>query len=175
MEAHEYMAQGMEEVPPDVKGIVAASAVQLTFGHEDYLLHPFEHVVIYPHPFPSPQHPEEWHVCEHFEEDGVIMFSAEQLVPGFLEPHRFLNIGLYEFARVFMRQHPAVRFPLITAEHWPELEAISNFPKDKTIQYIGLREIDLTALAVVYFFDFEGKFKAKLPDEYAMIKSALKV
>jgi hypothetical protein len=175
MEANEFMAQGMESAPPDVKGIVAASAVQLTFGHEDYLLNPFEHIVIYPHPFPSPQHPEEWHACEHFEEDGVIMFSAEQLVPGFLEPQRFLNLGLYEYARVFMHRNPALRFPQITEEHWPALEAISNFPKDKTIKYIGLHEIDLTALAVVYFYDFEEKFKAMLPLEYGVIKGALKV
>ncbi len=175
MEANEFMAQGMEAVPPDVKGIVAASAVQLTFGQADYLLNPFEHIIIYPHPFPSPQHPEEWHACEHFEEDGVIMFSAEQLMPGFLEPQRFLNIGLYEFARVFMRKYPAVPFPQITVEHWPNLVAVSNFPKDKTIQYIGLKEIDLTALAVVYFFDFGEKFKEAMPHEYAVIKDALKV
>ncbi|MBK8562100.1 MAG: zinc-dependent peptidase [Saprospiraceae bacterium] len=175
MEANEFMGQGMEAVPPDVKGIVAASAVQLTFGHEDYLLNPFEHIVIYPHRFPSPQFPSQMHTCEHFEEDGVILFSAEQLMPGFLEPQRYLNTGLYEFARVFMRKYPAVSFPQITEEQWPALEAISNFPKDKTIQYIGLREIDLTALAVVYFFDFEGKFKEILPHEFRVIKDALKV
>lgn len=175
MEANEFMAQGMEAVPPDVKGIVAASAVQVTFGHDDYLLNPFEHIIIYPHPFPSPQHPEEWHACEHFEEDGVIMLSAEQLVPGFLEPTRFLHIGLYEYARVFMHCHPAFEFPIITEEHWPALEQISGFPKDKTIKYIGLREIDLTALAVVYFFGFGEKFKVLLPREYDGIARALKV
>jgi Glucose-regulated metallo-peptidase M90 len=175
MEANEFMAQGMEAVPPDVKGIAAASVVQLTFYHEDYLLSKFEHIVIYPHPFPSPQHPEEWHVCEHFEEDGVIMFSAEQLVPGFLEPKRFLNIGLYEYARVFMRCHPEVSFHHFDEEHWPAFEQISGFPKDKTIQFIGLKEIDMTALAVVYFFCFEEKFKAKLPKEFEALARALKM
>ena len=176
MEANEFMAQGMDDVvPPDVKGIAAATAVQLTFGHEDYLLNPFEHIVIYPHPFPSPQHPDQWHVCEHFEEDGVIMFSAEQLVPGFLEPHRFLNIGLYEYARVFKHCHPAVHFPEINDSHWPALELVSGFPKEKTIQYIGLKEIDLTALATVYYLCFGERFREQLPVEYRVFSDALKL
>lgn len=175
MEGNEFMSQGMETVPPDVKGVVAAAIVQLTFGHDDYLLNKFEHIVIYPHPFPSPQYPDQWHACEHFEEDGVIMFSAEQLVPGFLEPQRFLNIGLYEYAKVFMRCHPTIKFPHINEAHWPMLVQISNFPQDKTIQYIGLKEIDLVALAVAYYFSFGEKFKALLPEEYAGIAKALKM
>jgi Glucose-regulated metallo-peptidase M90 len=175
MEANEFTGQGMEAVPPDIKGVIAASAVQLTFGHEDYLMSKFEHIIVYPHPFPSPQYPEEWHVCEHFEEDGVIMFSAEQLMPGFLQPKRFLNIGLYEYTRVFRNCHPAVAFPLFGEEHWPSLVQISGFPKDKTIQYVGLKEIDLTALAVVYFFVFGEKFKEVLSAEYEALVAALKV
>jgi hypothetical protein len=167
IEANEFMAQGMEAVPPDLKAVVAASVVQLTFGQEDYLLNKFEHVIIYPHPFPSPQYPDQWHVCEHFEEDGVVMFSAEQLMPGFLDPHHFLHIGLYEYTRVFRNCHPMVAFPdYISEEHWPDLERISNFPKEKTMKYIGLKEIDLVALAAVYFFVFPEKFKAQLPAIY---------
>ncbi|MCU0346709.1 MAG: zinc-dependent peptidase [Saprospiraceae bacterium] len=175
MEANEYMGQGMEEVPPDVKGVIAACAVQLTFGHEDYLMNKFEHIVVYPHPFPSPQYPDQWHSSEHFAEDGVIMFSAEQLMPGFVQPQRFLNIGLYEYTRVFRYCHPEVVFPEIGEAHWPVLVEISGFPKDKTIQYIGLREIDMVALAVVYFFGFGERFKALLPAEYESLAIALRL
>ena len=122
MEANEFMPQGMETVPPDLKGVIAASAVQVTLGHEDYLMSKFEHIIVYPHPFPSPQFPDEWHASEFYEEDGVIMFSAEQLMPGFMQPKRFFNIGLYEYARVFRHCHPEVAFPAIGEEHWPALE-----------------------------------------------------
>lgn len=175
MEATEFMGQGIEDVPIDLKAVVAASAVQVTFGHEDYLLPPFEHVVVYPHPFPSPQFPDQWHASEFYEADGVIMFSAEQLMPGFMQPQRFLNIGLYEYTRVFKHRHPEVVFPPIGEAHWPALEKISGFPKDKTIMYIGLREIDLVALAAVYFFGFGGRFREVLPGEYAGFVGALKV
>lgn len=173
MEANEFMPQGMEDVPPDIKAVVAASVVQVTFGQEDYLLNKFEHIVIYPHPFPSPQFPDQWHASEFFEEDGVIMFSAEQLMPGFLQPQRFLHIGLYEYVRVFRHSYPSVAFPYVGKEHWPMLEQVSSFPKDKTIQYIGLHEIDMVALAAVYFFVFPENFKAQLPDIYDGFAQAL--
>lgn len=175
MEANEFMGQGMEVVPPDIRGVVAASVVQITFGYEDYLLNKFEHIIIYPHRFPSPQHPSALHASEHYEEDGAIIFSAEQLMPGFMQPHRFLNIGLYEYTRVFRNCHPEVIFPHIGEEHWPALEEISGFPQDKTIQYIGLAEIDLVALGVVYFYDFGEKFMAVLKEEYEAIGRALRV
>ena len=56
------------------------------------------------------------------EEKGVVMFSAEQLMPGFMQPKRFFNIGLYEYARVFRHCHPELAFPAIGEEHWPALE-----------------------------------------------------
>ena len=118
---------------------------------------------------------EEWHASEHFEEDGVIMFSAEQLMPGFMQPKRFLNIGLYEYTRVFRNCYPTVTFPSFGEEYWPALEEISGFQKDKTIKYIGLKEIDMTALAVSHFFVFGEKFKEVLPTEYAALAAALKV
>lgn len=173
MQAVEFMPQGMEQVSPDVKGVVAACAVQMTFGQKDYLPGKFEHIVVYKHPFPSPQYPEHWHASEHFEEDGVIMFSTEQLMPGFLQPQRFFNIGLYEYARVFRTNNPDIAFPQVGEEHWPALEYISRFPKDKNIQYIGLPQIDLVALAVSHFFVFPENFKATLPDIYEGLARAL--
>ncbi len=173
LQAVEFMPQGMEQLTPDVKGAIAACAVQVTFGQEDYLLSKFEHIVVYKHPFPSPQYPEHWHASEHYEEDGVIMFSTEQLMPGFLQPQRFFNIGLYEYARVLRNCHPEIAFPHVDEEHWPALERISQFPRDKNIKYIGLPEVDLVALAVSHFFVFPENFKATLPNLYQELASAL--
>ncbi len=166
MEANEFMAQGMEEVPLDVKGVIAATVVQLTFGQEDYRLSKFEHIIVYPHPFPSPQYPEQWHASEIFEEDGVIMFSAEQLMPAFLQPQRFFSVGLYEYARVFRRCYPGVVFPVFDENSWASLEQVSGFQKSHVEKWIGLTDLDVTAVAVVYFFVFPEKFKSVLPEAY---------
>jgi hypothetical protein len=166
MHANEFMPQGMDNVPVDVKGVVAASVVQLTFGLDDYLLNKFEHIVIYPHPFPSPQFPEKWHTSEIYEEDGVILFSAEQLMASFLQPVRFFNSGLYEYARVFRRCYPAVVFPSFGENDWEALQQVSGFSKNVVEKWIGLPDPDAVAVAVVYFFVFPEKFRAVLPEAY---------
>ncbi|MBI5916081.1 MAG: zinc-dependent peptidase [Bacteroidetes bacterium] len=175
MEANEFMAQGMESVPADLKGVAAASAVQLTFGLEDYLLNKFEHIIIYPHPFPSPQHPEQWHASEIFEEDGVIMFSAEQLMASFLQPKRYFHIGLYEYARALRRQQPTLTFPAFDENSWPQLQLVSGFTKDLIEKWVGLKNIDPVAVAVAHFFVFPERFKVVLPGEYEGLAGALRV
>lgn len=166
MEATEFMPQGMESVPLDIKGVIAATVVQMTFGLEDYRLSKFEHIIVYPHPFPSPQFPDKWHASEIYEEDGVIMFSAEQLMPAFLQPQRYFSIGLYEYARVFRRCYPGVSFPVFDENSWPALEQVSGFQKSLIEKWVGLPNLDVTAVAVVFFFVFPEKFRAILPEAY---------
>ena len=164
MEANEFIP----------KGVVAACAVHLTLGVEDYLMNKFEHIIVYPHPFPSPQYVQHWHACELYEEDGVIMFSAEQLMAGFAQPKRFFNIGLYEYARAFQRCHPEILFPNWKDDIWPKLEQISGFSKDHITKWIGLPEIDPSGVAVAHFFVFPEKFKHILPGDFDIISSIFK-
>ena len=44
-----------ESLPEDLKAIIAHNLIQLTFGMEDYLLDPYERVVVYNHAFPTPK------------------------------------------------------------------------------------------------------------------------
>ena len=101
----------MEHVPEDVKGITAANIVMLTFGQKDYRLSNFEKSVTYPHPFPSPQFPKHLHSCEIFEEDGVILFSLEKMIPGATRQTQFYNIALHEYAKIFMLSYPDYNYP----------------------------------------------------------------
>ncbi|MEZ4932064.1 MAG: zinc-dependent peptidase [Saprospiraceae bacterium] len=173
MEANEFMPKGMEEVPADVKAVVAASVVQLTFWQEDYLLNKFEYIIVYPHPFPSPQYPEQWHACEIFEEDGVIMFSAEQLMAGFAQPEKFFHIGLYEYTKVFMRCHPEITMPGLPVDIWEKLELISGFPKEAVEKWVGLNDLNVMAVAVAHWFVFGDRFRVVMPELYQAIGRVL--
>ena len=172
MEANEFRPQGTEKVPEDVKAVIAASVVQLTFGMDDYLLNKFEHIIVYPHPFPSPQY-ERWHACENYEPDGAILFSAEQLMAGFAAPQKFFHIGLYEYAKVLQICHPDFHFPDWPADSWGKLTAVSGFSKAALEKWVGLPDLDLTAVAVAHFFVFPEKFKTVLPQEYDTLAAVL--
>ncbi|TAK41127.1 MAG: hypothetical protein EPO28_09070 [Saprospiraceae bacterium] len=173
MHANDFTAQGMDDMPLDLKGVIAATVVQLTFGLEDFLLNKFEHIIVYPHPFPSPQFPDKWHISEIYEEDGVLMFSAGHLMKGFFQPHQYFHIGLYEYARVFRRCHPDASWPAFGADGWKKLELVSGMPHESIVKYIGLPEVDPVAVAVAHFFVFQERFKAVMPQEYGRISTIL--
>ena len=63
----EFIGKPEKVVPEDIQMIVAAAITQLTFGLPDYRLRKFERIVIYPHPFPSPQYKEHLHNSEIYE------------------------------------------------------------------------------------------------------------
>jgi hypothetical protein len=166
IEANEFIPKGFEEIPPDIKGAIACTAAQLTLGLDDYLLNKFEHIVIYPHPFPSPQFPEHWHSCEHFEEDGAVLFSAEQLMPGFMEPKKYFHIALYEYARIFRSSYPGIEFPETPHHFWTKVEQFSGFNRQIIKKTIGLPDVDESVVSVVMFFTFPEQVKNELPHIY---------
>jgi hypothetical protein len=173
MHANDFTAQGMENMPLDIKGVIAASMVQLTFGRENFLLNKFEHIIVYPHPFPSPQYRDKWHISEIYKKDGVLMFSAEHLMRGFFQPQKYFNIGLYEYARAFQICYPETQWPALGTNGWEKLKRVSGMSQESIAKYIGLPEVDPVAVAVVHFFVFQERFKAVMPEEYGRISTIL--
>ncbi len=162
--ATQYMPKAMEHVPDDIKGVIAANIVMLTFGQKDYRLSNFEKIVVYPHPFPSPQYPKHFHSSEIFEEDGVILFSVEHLLPGITHRNQFYNIVLHEYAKIFMLTYPDYHYPKIDGAVAVQLEKISGFKNEKVQDFIGLPMLEPSLLAINYFFTFPQKFKNELPE-----------
>lgn len=172
MMAIDFQAKGMDDVPADLQAVVAASAVQLTFGQADFLLTPFEYIIFYPQPFPSPQYPEHFHASEIYEEDGVMIFSAEQLMKGFLQPMQFYPIGLHECAKAWERIHLQQDWPELGAAIWSDLQAISGFSREAIQRWINLDSIPVRPVSVALFFTFPERFQQHLPelyDQYSLI------
>lgn len=166
MEANDFMAKGMDEVSPDLKLVAAVCAVQLTFGQKSFLMPKFEHLIFFPQPFPSPQYPEYFHTSEIFEEDGAMLFAAEQFMKSFLAPTHFYSIGLHEYAKAFERSYPELAFPELPETHWTELQQMSGFSRETIEKWINLRPIPLLPVSIAHFFSFPQAFHAALPELY---------
>lgn len=166
MEANDFRPQVMETVPEDVKAIVAANIVQLTFAkkEEHFRMSEFERIVLYPGVFPTPQHQDKFHASEIFQEDGVLLFAMDHLMPGTLKSNQFFNIGIYEYAKVFRLSFPTYNYPSLKEELWTDFEKISRFPRKKVEAFVGLENLDLWGVAVTLFFSFPDQFKATLPE-----------
>lgn len=167
IEGKDFMPQGgMPNVPVDVQAIIAAAAVQLTFNKKDYLLSDFEKIVVYPKKFPSPLAPRHFHASEIFDVDGVMIFSLEQLFPSFREPKKYYNIGLHEFAKIFILAHPNLDYPELDETMWDELERISGMSYDNIVEWIGLPDIEIEPVAITHFIVHNEKFRKELPEVY---------
>jgi hypothetical protein len=169
----DYQGQGLESIPEDIKGILAASAVWLTFWQEDYLLEPFQKNIIYPHPFPSPQHPHHWHSVEVFTEDGVVLNTAEHLLKGFTQPQLFYPIGLHTYALVLQEKYPNLPYPSLPEDIWSHLEQISGFKRTAIEEFIGLPEVNLQAICITCLFYYADAFRGALPELYAQYEALL--
>lgn len=170
----DFMAQGMEAAQPDAQLVAAASAVTISWQQLEFRFPKYEHIVFYQHPFPSPAYPERLHISEIFDEDGVVLFSVPHLFKGFFEPEHYFPLGLYEYARVFMRSYPGASFPLVDEAAADVLKEITGVSLGRVAEWIGLDDISPEAVAVAYFFVYPEKMSALWPDGYRQIDAALR-
>ncbi len=156
-----------EAVPPDVQFALAVQAVTLTFNKPVFLFDKFEKVIVYPLPFPSPEH-DVVHASELYQEDGCLLFSAEQLMAAFVQPGAMYNIGLHEYAKAFMLTWPHEAWPDLQTEGiWDNLEAASRMPREHIESVVGLPVEDPLPVAIHHYFTFPEAFRAVLPEKSA--------
>lgn len=172
---NDFIPQIIEKVPEDVKAIVAANAVTLTFGQKEFLFLKFENVIINPKPLPTLQFPEKYHASEIYEPDGAVLFSVEQLVRSFVESKQYFNIGLYEYAKIFVLTYKEFVYPAFDETSWEALERISGFSKEWIEKWINLPEIDPLAVSVAHFFTFPAEFRQELPAEFEVYRQIFRM
>ena len=173
LESREFslMREEQENLPEDFKAIIAHNLIHLTFGLDDYLLDPYERVVVYNHAFPSPKK-KFLHTVEVDHEDGVILLSTEHLFPAMLNKRDFYNIGMHAYIEAYLNKHPNTKLPKLPDDLLTKLESTSGHQLDKVRDTIGYEVDNKHIIAINYFFVFSTKFKEVLPglyDSYASI------
>lgn len=149
----EYILQGVPSLPADLKIAVAAYATSLRYAFRLKEEDPFskiERVVFYPHPFMSPDI-DEVHASETHYEDGVWIFSLEQLIPGVTQPKKFFNILVYEMAVVLIEDFPDFQKELskYTREEIDSYRrTLSDIPLERIQKWINLKDINQQAIYI---------------------------
>jgi MtfA peptidase len=94
--AKEFEGRGKLELTEEKKVLVAASAIQVTFGLDHYLFKHFERIILYPEKFYSIINKSK-HVGE-VNLSGVIVLSWKDFKTGLENPNDTYNVGLHEMA-----------------------------------------------------------------------------
>lgn len=153
----------LREIPDDVKAMIAAQSIQLTFYDQDFLLGDFDRIYTYKHPFPSPQF-KFLHTVETNEEDGMIIYSMEHALPGISSPDRFYNVVMHGYAEAYIKQNPHKEYPQVDDSMWPQIEIISGFSKEQILATLGFQEIELLPLLLNFHFTYPDKMANTLRD-----------
>ena len=151
-------------LPSDLMLLIAATNVQMTFGLKKFLLDKFDHIIVYPRPFPSPTYPEHFHLCETFKEDRVLMITSEALYHYYKRTQKEYSVGFHLYGQAFEENYPKIQWPTLDKDIWEKLEQISGYSSDRIHSYINIPMISARPVSISLFFSHAKRFKQVLPN-----------
>ncbi len=170
MEAKEFtlMKQELITMPEDMKMIISAHAIQVSFAHEDYLLDRFERIVAYTHPFPTPFYPH-LHNVEVEENDGVLLFNFEQIMNS-LQTEPSYNIAYHGFIEAYLIDWGLDELQLtVNAEQ--TFQDISALTAEQINQSIGFDRAEANTVTIHHYVKFKNKMNEAAPKLFNEIKT----
>ncbi len=167
-------------VTPEVKVLVAATAVRLVFRRPSWEFHDFGEILIYPGAFSSDgtysvSSPETDAAGMVHSQGGVIL-SLPHLLRGFDAENDGFNVGYHEFAHVIDGARPdGIPGDLDLGSYRPwvtvmqrEFERVHrgrSFLRD----YAGTNPAEFFACAVEYFFEKPHQMRERAPELYGQL------
>jgi MtfA peptidase len=180
--AKKFIPRNVDEVTIEAKVLIAASAVQLTFGLPNVYLRVFDKILVYPNDYYS-SITRRYHKGEVNPRFGIIVLSWQSFIDGYITPNDSKNLGLHEMAH-------ALRFEnLIRSEDYPPfhselLEQFDEFSQKVCFDpeftgqtffrpYACTNEHEFFSVAVENFFERSAEFKNEMPELYNILTQLL--
>jgi MtfA peptidase len=92
-----FIPRGVDTVTIEARVLIAASAVQLTFGLPNIYLRHFTKILVYPNDYYS-RITKHYHKGEVNPRFGIIVLSWQSFIDGYIYPNDSRNLGLHEMA-----------------------------------------------------------------------------
>jgi MtfA peptidase len=177
-----FIPRNVDEVTIEAKVLIAASAVQLTFGLPNVYLRYFNKILVYPNDYYS-SITKRFHKGEVNPRFGIIVLSWQSFIDGYIEPHDSKNLGLHEMAHA-LRLESMIRseeLPPFDPELLEQFDAYSQrvcFDPAYSGQtffrpYACTNEHEFFSVAVENFFERSEEFKKELPELYKIMVNLL--
>jgi hypothetical protein len=178
----QFIPRNFEAVTDEMKVLIAASAVQLTFGLPKVTLSHFNKVLIYPDDYYS-SITKRYHKGEVNPAFGIIVLSWQSFVEGYLIKTEEANLGIHEMAHA-LRLENVIRneeFQFFDEELLSRLdmwgrkvcEAIEHQQLTIFRPYACTNTHEFFAVAVENFFERPNEFKEQLPELYWILATLL--
>lgn len=158
---------GLKTVSPEIKALIAGSAIQITFGYPNVYFRYFNKILVYPDNYLNKM-TKQYHKGE-VNVKGLIVLSVKNLKQGWINETDGINLGLHEMAHALSIEN-LVRneeFNFVNSETVKELKALA-VPEMEKISASGdsiFRKYGSTnfreffAVATEVFFEIPDSFK----------------
>ncbi len=157
-----FVPRQMPAVTDEMKALIAAAAVQLTFGLPDVILLHFDKILVYPDTYYSTLG-RQYHKGEVNPRMGIIVLSWKAFVSGYADPHDGINLGLHEMVHALkfenvIRNGEHHFFNLEEYKKWLDLakkEIAKIRSGEQTIfrDYAGENEDEFFATCIEVYFE----------------------
>ena len=164
----EVYSKTEKDLSDDVKILSCIYLTILDFNQRLGLEKKFNHIVLYGHPFLSPERMENVHVSEFNKEDGVFIYSLEHLQLGFRST-QFFNIALYEAANAFLTLYKEREKIDILCDDRPKIYGLGIWSENELAAFCGELPDILPSVLIHNFFIFPEKVKELYPEAYSAL------
>jgi Mlc titration factor MtfA (ptsG expression regulator) len=157
------------KITEELKCVISASAVQLTFGLKNYLIPHFNVIILYPQPFYSKIF--KMRLKGSAARNGIIAFSLIDYYDGYLDDKDNLNLGLHEMAHAFEIDNQYNQKPEIKFDEWKKLTYtefihIKQGNENWLRKYAAQNTYEFFAVIIECFFESPEQMELELPDVY---------
>ena len=177
-----FIPRNVDEVSIEAKVLIAASAVQLTFGLPTIYLQHFNKILVYPNDYYS-SITKRYHKGEVNPRFRVIVISWQSFIDGYLEPTDSVNLGLHEMAHAlrleniirnqeynFFDEDLMNRFDELSEEF---CSSVQNWSESFFRPYACSNVHEFFAASVENFFERSEAFKQEMPELYGILTKLL--
>lgn len=175
MHSKRFIPRGVDQVTDEMRVLISATAIQMTFGLGGVFLSHFDKILIYMDAYYS-HITQKYHLGEVNPRAGMIIISWKSFVDGFANLNDSLNLGIHEMAHAihFENKIRNEEFEFLDAEALKKLEQITSVEMVKIQSgephffrgYAGTNEYEFFAVALEYFFEKPVELDAALPELY---------
>ncbi len=179
----QFIPRNIPAVTEEMKVLVAACAVQLTFGLPGIFLRHFKRILIYPDDYYSTIN-KQHHRGEVNPRLRAIVLSWKGFLEGYVHPSDGINLGLHEMTHALHLENVIENdeygfFNPDVLGRWRELaeqerHKIGKEPNHFLRDYASTNRHEFLAVAVENFFEKSAEFNERLPQLYTLLTLLLK-
>lgn len=172
MKSKKFSTRQQLTLTHEMKLLVSATAVKVTYGFRNYLMNHFSEVIIYPSAYFSKATQTTNRGETH--SSGIIVFSWSDFQEGHACENDSLNLGYHEFAHALYIEERVFGSNYMFRHYYPEWEkllrdgvTVKRIREEALFRAYGTtNEAEFFAVAIENFFENPGRFHEKLPELY---------